>query len=35
MQVITSSAPEEFTSFVLAETVRWGKVAKETGATVD
>jgi tripartite-type tricarboxylate transporter receptor subunit TctC len=34
-QVITSSSPEEFASFVAAETVRWGKVAKETGATVD
>ena len=34
-QAITSSTPEEFASFVAAETVRWGKVAKETGATVD
>jgi tripartite-type tricarboxylate transporter receptor subunit TctC len=33
--VITSGSPEEFASFVAAETVRWGKVAKETGATVD
>ncbi len=34
-QVITSATPEEFASFVAAETVRWGKVAKETGAIVD
>ena len=34
-QVITSSTPEEFAAFVAAEIVRWGKVAKETGATVD
>ncbi len=34
-QVITSNTPEEFASFVAAETVRWGKVARETGATVD
>jgi tripartite-type tricarboxylate transporter receptor subunit TctC len=34
-QVITSSTPDEFTAFVLAESVRWGRVAKETGATVD
>jgi tripartite-type tricarboxylate transporter receptor subunit TctC len=34
-QVITSATPEEFASFVAAETVRWGKVARETGATVD
>jgi tripartite-type tricarboxylate transporter receptor subunit TctC len=34
-QVITSATPEEFASFVAAEAVRWGKVARETGATVD
>ncbi|HXN16320.1 MAG TPA: tripartite tricarboxylate transporter substrate binding protein [Usitatibacter sp.] len=34
-QVVTSRSQEEFTAFVAAETVRWGKVAKETGATVD
>jgi tripartite-type tricarboxylate transporter receptor subunit TctC len=34
-QVVTSATPEEFASFVAAEAVRWGKVAKETGATVD
>jgi len=33
--VVTSTTPEEFAAFVAAETVRWGKVAKETGATVD
>ena len=34
-QVITSATPEEFASFVAAEAVRWGKVARESGATVD
>ena len=27
--------PENFAAFVRAEAVKWGKVAKETGATVD
>jgi len=33
--VVTSKSPEEFASFVAAEGVKWGKVAKEVGATVD
>jgi tripartite-type tricarboxylate transporter receptor subunit TctC len=33
--VITSRTPEEFAAFVAAEGQRWGKVAKEVGATVD
>jgi tripartite-type tricarboxylate transporter receptor subunit TctC len=27
--------PEKFAVFVKAEAAKWGKVAKETGATVD
>jgi tripartite-type tricarboxylate transporter receptor subunit TctC len=34
-QVTSSATPEEFASFVAAEAVRWGKVARESGATVD
>jgi len=33
--VVTSRSPEEFAAFVAAEGVKWGKVAKEVGATVD
>ena len=33
--VMTSKSPEELASFVGAEIVRWGKVARESGATVD
>jgi tripartite-type tricarboxylate transporter receptor subunit TctC len=33
--VITSKSPEEFAAFVAAESAKWGKVVKETGATVD
>ena len=33
--VATSKSPEEFASFVSAESTRWGKVAKDSGATVD
>jgi len=33
--VVTSKSPEEFASVVAAEGVKWGKVAKEVGATVD
>jgi len=33
--VVTSGTPEDFASFVAAEGVRWGKVAKDVGATVD
>jgi tripartite-type tricarboxylate transporter receptor subunit TctC len=35
VNVVTSKAPEDFVSFVSAETTRWGKVAKESGATID
>jgi len=33
--VATSASPKVFSEFVAAETQRWGKVAKESGATVD
>jgi len=33
--VVTSRTPEEFAAFVGGEIVRWGKVARESGATVD
>jgi tripartite-type tricarboxylate transporter receptor subunit TctC len=33
--VVTSRTPEDFASFVGAEIVRWGKAAKDSGATVD
>ncbi len=33
--VVTSKTPEEFAAFVDAEMTRWGKVAKDAGATVD
>jgi tripartite-type tricarboxylate transporter receptor subunit TctC len=32
---VTSRTPEDFAAFVSAETARWGKVAKESGATID
>jgi tripartite-type tricarboxylate transporter receptor subunit TctC len=35
VNVVTSKTPEEFASFVAAEGARWGKVAKESGATID
>jgi tripartite-type tricarboxylate transporter receptor subunit TctC len=35
VHVATSRTPEDFASFVAAETARWGKVAKESGATID
>jgi tripartite-type tricarboxylate transporter receptor subunit TctC len=35
VDVVTSKTPEDFATFVAAETARWGKVAKESGATVD
>ena len=34
-EAVTSSSPKAFAEFVAAETRRWGKVAKESGATVD
>jgi tripartite-type tricarboxylate transporter receptor subunit TctC len=33
--VVTSQTPEDFAAFVVAEGQKWGKVAKEVGATVD
>jgi tripartite-type tricarboxylate transporter receptor subunit TctC len=33
--VATSATPKAFAEFVASETQRWGKVAKESGATVD
>jgi tripartite-type tricarboxylate transporter receptor subunit TctC len=33
--VVTSASPAAFTQFVAEETARWGKAAKEAGATVD
>jgi tripartite-type tricarboxylate transporter receptor subunit TctC len=35
VDVVTSRTPEDFAAFVAAETARWGKVAKESGATID
>jgi tripartite-type tricarboxylate transporter receptor subunit TctC len=32
---VTSKTPEDFAAFVSAETARWSKVAKESGATID
>ena len=35
VNVVVSRTPEDFASFVAAETARWGKLAKESGATID
>jgi tripartite-type tricarboxylate transporter receptor subunit TctC len=35
VEVVISASPAAFASFVAAETQRWGKIAKESGATVD
>jgi tripartite-type tricarboxylate transporter receptor subunit TctC len=35
VEVITSASPAAFGQFVAAETQRWGRAAKEAGATVD
>ena len=35
VEVVTSASPAAFQEFVAAETDRWGKAAKEAGATVD
>lgn len=35
VNVVTSKVPEDFGTFVGVETMRWGKVAKESGATID
>jgi tripartite-type tricarboxylate transporter receptor subunit TctC len=32
---VTSRTPEEFSAFVAAEVARWGKAARESGATAD
>jgi len=34
-EAVTSASPQAFAEFIAAETQRWGKVAKESGATVD
>ncbi len=33
--VVTSKSPDDFAAFTAAEAQRWGKVAKDVGATVD
>ena len=35
VNVIVSKTPAEFASFVASENARWGKVAKDSGATID
>jgi len=35
IDVVLSASPAAFADYVAAETVRWGKVARESGATVD
>src|SRR5215471_9307730 len=35
VNVVVSKTPADFASFVASETARWGKVAKESGATID
>ena len=35
IDVVTSASPAAFAAFVAADTERWAKVAKESGATVD
>jgi tripartite-type tricarboxylate transporter receptor subunit TctC len=35
VNIVTSKTPEDFAAFVTAETARWARVAKESGATVD
>ena len=35
VNVVTSRTPEDFAAYVAKETARWGKVAKESGATID
>jgi len=35
VDVATSASPKAFADFVASETQRWGRVAKESGATVD
>jgi len=33
--VVTNRTPDEFAAFVGAEVIRWGEVARDSGATVD
>jgi tripartite-type tricarboxylate transporter receptor subunit TctC len=35
VEVVLSASPAAFADFVVAESDRWGRVAKEVGATVD
>jgi tripartite-type tricarboxylate transporter receptor subunit TctC len=35
VEVVLSASPQEFAQYVAADTQRWAKVAKESGATVD
>ena len=35
VEVVTSPSPAAFAAYVAAETSRWGRVARESGATVD
>jgi tripartite-type tricarboxylate transporter receptor subunit TctC len=35
VQAVASKSPEDFAAYVGAESQRWGKVAKESGATID
>ena len=35
VEAVTSASPAAFADYVAAETVRWGRAAKEAGATVD
>jgi tripartite-type tricarboxylate transporter receptor subunit TctC len=35
IEAVTSASPAAFAEYVAAETLRWGKAAKEAGATVD
>jgi len=35
VEVVTSASPAAFAAFVAADTQRWGRVARESGATVD
>src|SRR5215831_1806145 len=35
VNAVVSKTPSDFASFVAAETARWGRVARESGATID
>lgn len=35
VEVVTSASPAAFAAFVASDTERWGRVARESGATVD